>query len=56
MQIFLFSGKNSKDKTYREKGNTVVNKLKGNLNSNSRKILKTGMITEVDFVKGGSEV
>jgi len=33
-----------------------VNKLKGNINSNSRKILKTGMISESDFVKGGEKV
>ena len=56
IKIFENAGKNSKDKSYREKGNYVVNKLKGNINSLARKALKTELVSEKDFVIGGNKV
>jgi len=43
--IFEITGKNSKDKFYREKTKKIITRLKGTRNQNIRIILKMGIIT-----------
>ena len=50
-EIFNLTGKNSKDKVYREKTKKIINRLKGNKNLIVRTALKTGFIAVKDFVK-----
>lgn len=49
--IFEETGKNSKDRSYREKARKIVTRMKGNRNSNVRNLLKTGNITVNEFCK-----
>jgi hypothetical protein len=49
ISIFEITGKNSKDKSYREKSKKIVSRLKGNRNAHIRKLLKTGIISVNDF-------
>jgi hypothetical protein len=43
--IFENSGKNSKDKLYREKTKKIITRLKGTRNQNIRILIKSGIIT-----------
>jgi len=49
--IFEITGKNSKDKPYREKAKKIISRLKGNRNSNIRETLKSGLISASEFCK-----
>lgn len=50
-EIFITSGKNSKDKMYRELAKRLINRFKGSSKSDERFILKFGLIEVKDFVK-----
>ena len=49
--IFDFSGKNSKDKSYREKAKKIITRVKGSRNGFIRTILRSGMILPSEFCK-----
>ncbi len=49
--IFEYTGKNSKDKAYREKAKKILARLKGNRNGIVRSVLKKGIISASDFCK-----
>jgi hypothetical protein len=49
--VYELTGKNSKDKAYREKTKKVINRLKGNRNQVVRNILKNGTISVSEFTK-----
>jgi len=49
--IFELTGKNSKDKPYREKAKKIISRLKGNRNSNIRETLKSGLMSASEFCK-----
>jgi hypothetical protein len=50
-EIFELTGKNSKDKTYREKTKRIIARLKGNRNQIVRNVLKNGVLLAQDFTK-----
>lgn len=47
--IYELTGKNSKDKAYREKSKKIVGRIKGARNNNIRNILKAGTIEVSEF-------
>lgn len=49
--IFDITGKNSKDKKYREKTKKIITRLKGTRNQTIRTLLKSVIITVEDFCK-----
>jgi hypothetical protein len=49
--VYELTGKNSKDKAYREKTKKVINRLKGNRNQIVRNVLKNGVLSVQDFTK-----
>ena len=50
-QIFEKTGKNSKDKPYREKTKRIISRVKGARNQIVRNVLKSGIFTIDDFCK-----
>jgi hypothetical protein len=49
--IFELTGKNSKDKSYREKAKKILSRLKGSRNSTIRGLIKKNIISVSDFCK-----
>lgn len=49
--IFEVTGKNSKDKSYREKTKKIITRLKGTRNANVRLLLKSSIITVEQLCK-----
>lgn len=49
--VYEMTGKNSKDKSYREKAKKILTRLKGNRNGMVRGLLKSGTISTSDFCK-----
>ena len=50
-QIFEISGKNSKDKSYREKAKKIISRIKGSRNAFIRSIIRQNLIPIVEFCK-----
>jgi hypothetical protein len=48
---FELTGKNAKNKAYRERTKKVINRLKGNRNQTVRTVLKKGVLSVEDFTK-----
>ena len=51
LNIFDITGKNSKEKSYREKTKKIITRLKGTRNQNIRSLLKSGIITVEELCK-----
>jgi hypothetical protein len=49
--IFELTGKNSKDKAYREKAKKILARLKGNRNGIVRSVLKKGILSATEFCR-----
>ena len=49
--IFELSGKNSKDKSYREKTKKIIGRIKGARNNNIRIMIKSGIISIEELCK-----
>lgn len=50
-EIFLQSGKNSKDKVYRDLAKKVQNRIKGSSKASVRVFLRSGLVNIIDLVK-----